>query len=212
MNKFENAARAEGFQVIAGIDEAGRGPLAGPVAAAAVIFGEVQPVEGLKDSKLLTPARREALAEKIKEHSLDYAISFVEPSVIDEINILQASLLAMTRALRALKMRPDYLLIDGTFILKDAGAAQRAIVKGDRLSFSIAAASILAKVARDKVMREMDESYPGYGFAGHKGYGTAEHLEALQRRGPCPIHRMSFRPVFECQIGVRPDPLIAGEE
>lgn len=184
--------------MIAGIDEAGRGPLAGPVAAAAVIFGEVQPVEGLKDSKLLAPARREALAEKIKEKALSYAIAFVEPSVIDEINILQASLLAMTRAVRALKMRPDYLLIDGTFILPDFRAAQRAIVKGDRLSFSVAAASILAKVARDAVMREMDKSYPGYGFAGHKGYGTAEHLEALRRHGPCPIHRMTFRPVLEC--------------
>ncbi len=198
MDRFEEEARAGGFRIIAGIDEAGRGPLAGPVAAAAVIFGDAQPVRGIRDSKKLSSSRREALAEEIKEHALGYAVCFVEPSVIDEINILQASLLAMTRAVGSLRVNPDYLLIDGTFPLRDVTIPQKAVIRGDSLSYSIAAASILAKVARDAVMLEMDKCYPGYGFAAHKGYGTAEHLEALRRRGPCPIHRLSFRPVFEC--------------
>jgi ribonuclease HII len=198
LNRFEEEARAGGFRIIAGIDEAGRGPLAGPVAAAAVIFENAQPVRGIRDSKKLSPSRREALAQEIKEHALEYAVCFVEPSVIDEINILQASLLAMTRAVGSLRVNPDYLLIDGTFPLRDVTIPQKAVIRGDSLSYSIAAASILAKVARDAVMLEMDKCYPGYGFAAHKGYGTAEHLEALRRRGPCPIHRLSFRPVFEC--------------
>lgn len=179
---------------IAGVDEAGRGPLAGPVYAAAVILDPEQPIVGLGDSKKLSAARRDALERAIQERSLAWAVAIASAEEIDRLNILQASLLAMRRAVAALSLRPALVLVDGNR-LTDFGCAARAIVGGDGSEPAIGAASILAKVARDRRMCELDLAYPGYGFAGHKGYPTAAHREALRRLGPCPEHRQSFGPV-----------------
>ena len=219
-----------GFKSVAGLDEVGRGPLAGPVMAAAVIFprGFVHP--DIKDSKLLSQKKREALAPLIKEVALAWGVGSAEPEEIDRINILQASLLAMARALRQMELEPDYLLIDGihtippSFLVRSVAGdsdyqqanngpqnckytsnrvatnsipRQKTVKHGDRLCLSIAAASILAKVTRDEVMADYGLRYPEYGFAGHKGYGCASHLQAIHRYGPSPIHRRSFRPVRE---------------
>lgn len=182
-------------QFVAGVDEVGRGPLAGPVVAAAVILDINNPIEGLMDSKKITEKRREILAEEIKVKATSWAISRVDVDEIDRINILQASLLAMTLAVRELGQQPDYVMIDGNRIPKDMDITAEAIVKGDDRVACISAASIIAKVARDHEMIEMDDVYPGYGLAKHKGYPTKVHIEALQKLGVTEIHRRTFGPV-----------------
>lgn len=180
--------------LIAGVDEAGRGPLAGPVCAAAVILHPDRPIPGIGDSKTIPPARRESLEGAIKERALAWALAFASAREIDRLNILQASLLAMRRAVGLLDPPPGRVLVDGNR-LTDFGCEAQAIVRGDARVPAIGAASILAKVARDRLMCELDLRYPGYGFAGHKGYPTAAHREALRRLGPCPEHRRSFAPL-----------------
>jgi len=180
-----------------GVDEAGRGPLAGAVVAAVVVLHPGQRIEGVRDSKQLCAARREALAQRIRHEALDFALGRAEVEEIDRLNILQASFLAMERAVAALRQPPAELLVDGHLAPRFAGftGTVRCLVGGDRSSPAIGAASILAKVARDAEMLELDRMYPGYGFARHKGYPTAAHREALGRLGPCPAHRRSFGPV-----------------
>lgn len=180
---------------IAGVDEAGRGPLAGPVVVAAVILDPAHPIAGLADSKTLSPARREKLALAIRAHALAWSVIEVDVTEIDTLNILHASLAGMSRALHALTPAADLALIDGNKLPPDLPCAGRAIVDGDALEPAIGAASILAKVARDARMRELDAQHPGYGFAVHKGYPTAAHRAALTRLGPSPQHRRSFAPV-----------------
>ncbi len=189
--EIEHSVWQFGKRLVAGVDEAGRGPLAGPVVAAAVIFPPYFYIPGVKDSKKLTPAVREALYETIQTHAVAYGIGLVEPEEIDRINIRQATFKAMRMALGQLKIQPDYVLFDG-YELPEKIFQQEAVVHGDDLSFTIAAASILAKVYRDRLMVQYNQQYPRYGFARHKGYGTAQHREAIRRYGPCPIHRKSF--------------------
>ncbi len=184
-----------GDALIAGVDEAGRGPLAGPVVVAAVILDPGRPIVGLADSKTLTAARREKLAVEIRAHALAWSVVEVGVAEIDALNILQASLTGMSRALRALMPQANLALIDGNKLPRDLPCAGKAIVDGDALEPAIGAASILAKVARDARMRELDALHPGYGFAVHKGYPTAAHRAALERLGPCTEHRRSFAPV-----------------
>ena len=186
---------ADRGQFVAGVDEVGRGPLAGPVVAAAVVLDPNQPIEGLMDSKKISEKRREVLAEEIKEKALAWAISRVDVDIIDEINILQASLQAMTLSVLQLKQQPDFVMIDGNKIPANLSINAEAIVKGDDRVPCISAASIIAKVARDREMIEMDAIYPGYGLAKHKGYPTKVHIEALQQLGVTDIHRRSFGPV-----------------
>lgn len=189
--KYENEAKADGYNIVCGIDEAGRGPLAGPVCAAAVILPDGCIIEGVNDSKKLTEKKREQLFDVIKDTAVAYSIAAADEKEIDEINILQATYLAMNRAFRGLSVRPDMALVDGN---RDPGLAipTRTIVKGDANSMSIAAASILAKVTRDRFMLEMDKKYPEYQFAKHKGYGTKLHYEMLDKYCASEIHRMSF--------------------
>jgi ribonuclease HII len=184
---------------IGGIDEAGRGPLAGAVVAAAVILAEGQSVEGVRDSKLLSPRQREAAAERIRRDAIGWAIGRAEVEEIDALNILNATLLAMQRAYAALTVQPAQIVVDGNRVPDLAGFAGRvtALVGGDRLCAAVAAASVLAKVARDAEMCQLHAQFPQYGFALHKGYPTADHRHALQRLGPCAAHRRSFRPVRE---------------
>lgn len=184
-----------GLQVICGVDEAGRGPLAGPVCAAAVILPKHLQIPGLTDSKKLTDKKRRELFPMIQEQAIAYGIGLASESEIDEINILQATFLAMRRALDQLSVRPEIALIDGNRET-DFGLPVKTVVKGDSLSANIAAASILAKVTRDNLMVELAEKYPEYGFEIHKGYGTKAHYEALGTYGPCPIHRRSFLKKF----------------
>lgn len=191
MWEIENQYFANGVQLICGVDEAGRGPLAGPVCAAAVILPPNLDIPGLDDSKKLSDKRRRELFPIIQEQAIAYAIAFVDEKEIDNINILQATFLAMQRAIDGLSVRPDFALIDGNRE-KDFGLPVATIVKGDSRSASIAAASVLAKVTRDDYMLKMAEQYPAYGFDIHKGYGTKAHYAALQEFGPCPIHRMTF--------------------
>ena len=179
----------------AGVDEAGRGPLAGPVVVAAVILDPARPIDGLADSKVLSATRREQLDALIRAQALAFSVIEIDAAEIDRRNILQATLLGMARALAALDPAPSLALIDGTHVPKNIQCAGRAIVDGDTLEPAISAASILAKVARDRLMCDLDARYPGYGFAQHKGYPTAEHLAALAHLGPCPEHRRSFAPV-----------------
>ena len=194
--ELEDRARADGFAVVCGIDEAGRGPLAGPVFAAAVVLKPGTDIPGLNDSKKLTEKKREALYDIIIEKALAYGIAMVSEKVIDEINILQATFLAMKGAVEAMELTPDYVLIDGNREPDLGQLPVKTIVKGDSRSANIAAASILAKVTRDRYMMEMDREYPQYGFAVHKGYGTKKHYEALTEHGHCPIHRLSFLKKF----------------
>jgi ribonuclease HII len=182
-----------GWRLIAGVDEAGRGALAGPVVVAAVILPATPLIEGIADSKLLTPERRDALAERIRQIAVAWSVVAVSSDIIDAINILQANHIGMRRALMALCPRPDHALIDGRPV-PDLPVPNTAIVGGDRRSYTIAAASILAKTYRDRAMEILDELYPGYGLAAHKGYGAATHMEAIARLGPSPIHRKSFAP------------------
>ena len=188
---YELAAQEAGYRHICGIDEAGRGPLSGPVVAAACVLKPGTEIAGLNDSKKLSPKKRDLLYNLILEKADDFAIGFATPAEIDDINILNATMLAMRRAIAALKMPADFALVDGNCI-RDYPIPARAIVKGDSLSMSVAAASILAKVTRDRLCLEDDRQYPAYGFAKHKGYGTAEHIAALRAFGPCPIHRKTF--------------------
>ena len=194
-SRFERAARQLGWTRIAGIDEAGRGALFGPVVAAAVILNPKRRIVGLNDSKKLTPDRRDELAPRIREHALAWAVAEIDASRIDAWNIYQASRQAMTAALQQLSITPDYLLLDAMQL--DVLIEQKSLIKGDMKSVSIAAASILAKTYRDARMNEWDAVYSGYGLAQHKGYGTPEHLEALRKLGPTPLHRNSFAPVRE---------------
>ncbi len=196
MLHFEASWRARGFVHVAGLDEAGRGPLAGPVVAAAVILPPGERYEGLTDSKLLRPAARARWYDRILERAVAHSVAVVDEAEIDALNILVASRRAMEAAVAGLAVRPDVLLVDGIVPLQ-TDLPQQCIKKGDRRSQSVAAASILAKVTRDRLMERYDERYPQYGFARNKGYGTREHLQALRRFGPCPIHRKTFRGVKE---------------
>ena len=195
MWEIEDGFYADGVKVICGVDEAGRGPLAGPVCAAAVILPEHLEIPGLTDSKKLTDKKRRELFPIIKEQAIAYGIGLASEKEIDEINILQATFLAMERALGELSVKPDLALIDGNRE-KDFGIPVKTIVKGDSLSMNIAAASILVKVTRDDLMMEMAQTYPEYGFDVHKGYGTKAHYAALTQHGPSPIHRMTFLKKF----------------
>ena len=193
---FEKKAFQKGFSRIAGIDEAGRGPLAGPVVSAAVIIPMSLQIPGVSDSKKLSPRQREYLYEKIYDFAVSVGIGIVDPFEIDRINILQAALLSMAMAVENLVPQPDCLLIDGTFLISSA-LPQEAIPKGDALSVSIAAASIVAKVTRDRLMERYHQDYPQFGFSKHKGYPTRAHKDAIEKFGCCPIHRRSFKGVKE---------------
>jgi ribonuclease HII len=196
MHAFEVEAARHGYRYVAGVDEAGRGPLAGPVVAAAVILPDGLILPGVDDSKKLTAALRDELFDTISREALAVGVGIGGHELVDRINILQATLSAMRDAILSLSTAPDFLLIDGISAIP-MNIAQRTIKKGDGLSFSIAAASIIAKVTRDRIMQEYDALYPGYGFAAHKGYGAASHLAAIAALGPSPIHRKSFRGVKE---------------
>jgi ribonuclease HII len=191
---FETEARRRGFRAVAGLDEAGRGPLAGPVVAAVVILPRRCRLDGLNDSKQVPEPERERLYHEISKQALALGIGLATAAEIDAINILQATRLAMSRALDAIVIPPDFLLLDA-LSLPSIRLPQRPIIKGDGLSISIAAASILAKVSRDRLMRDYDKRFPRYNFGAHKGYGTPEHLELLAEWGPCELHRLSFQPV-----------------
>lgn len=191
--KIERELLSQGFKTIAGVDEVGRGPLAGPVVCAAVIMPlkEIEIIQGVDDSKKLSPKKRELLAKLIRERALAYTVYEVNEKIIDEINILQATRLGMKNALESLKIVPDTVITDGNMTL-DISFPQRSIVHGDALSYSIGAASIVAKVFRDALMEEYAKTYPAYGFERNKGYGTAEHIRAIKEHGICPIHRRTF--------------------
>ncbi len=193
---FERIAYCDGFTSVAGIDEAGRGPLAGPVIAAAVILPKAIMINGVDDSKKISPQKRERLFEVIMEQALSVGVGIISSAEIDLINILQATRQAMLDAVNQLVPQPDYLLIDGISSIS-SNIQQKTIIKGDSLSLSIAAASIIAKVTRDRLMVEMDSKHPGYGFAAHKGYGCMSHMEAIRKLGPTPIHRLTFGGVKE---------------
>lgn len=194
--KFEQQTLSRGFHRIAGIDEAGRGPLAGPVVAAAVILPAGLLIKGVNDSKKLSPDKRERLFDIIMDQAISVGIGMGSPELIDRINILQATRFAMLEAVSQLIPLPDFILIDGISTI-DSTISQKTIKKGDSLSISIAAASIIAKVTRDRLMRELDKIHPGYGFSSHKGYGSALHLEAIRQLGPSPVHRLTFGGVKE---------------
>ena len=187
---FERELLAGGAKLIGGMDEAGRGPLAGPVVAAAVIMPLDCPIEGVDDSKKVSEKKREKLFDEIIEKAVAYKICLADEKVIDDINILNATKKAMTECVAGLSVTPDIMLVDAVKLALEVPT--KAIIKGDALSYSIAAASILAKVYRDRLMREYDRLYPEYGFAKHKGYGTKDHIDALRTYGPCPIHRRTF--------------------
>lgn len=190
--EFEKAAVNSGFICICGVDEAGRGPLAGPVCAAAVILPEGVVIEGLDDSKKLTEKKRERLYNIIKQTAVAYSVAYGTLEEIETVNILEATYLAMNRAIEGLSVKPDFALIDGNRVPRGIKIPCETIVKGDSKSMSIAAASVLAKVTRDRLMLEYDKKYPEYNFKKHKGYGTKEHTELIKQYGPCEIHRLSF--------------------
>jgi ribonuclease HII len=191
--RLEDELRARGYTSVAGLDEVGRGALFGPVVAAAVVLSPASPIEGLNDSKQLSPARRRSLDAIIRERAAAWAVAEVDAATIDRINIYQATRLAMKLAVESLPAVPDYLLVDALTL--DLPIPQQSLIKGDARCHAIAAASIVAKVYRDRRLCEWDGTYPGYSLSAHKGYGTARHLEALRRLGPSPLHRMSFAPV-----------------
>jgi ribonuclease HII len=197
---FENCARSSGFSVIAGLDEAGRGPLAGPVVAAAVVLPEGLVIPGLNDSKQVPEPERERLFEVIRKQAVCYGVGIVDERMIDVLNIYQATIAAMEQALTLLSPPPDYLLLDA-ITLPRVRLPQKPLIKGDCRSSSIAAASILAKVTRDRLMLELHEKYPQYNFHKHKGYATKEHVDLLREHGPCEAHRKSFSPVSEMLKG-----------
>lgn len=190
--KFEHQCYDEGFEIVCGVDEAGRGPLAGPVCAAAVILPAGAVIEGLDDSKKLTEKKRERLYDIIKQTAVAYSVAYGTLEEIETVNILEATYLAMNRAIEGLNVKPDFALIDGNRVPRGIKIPCETIVKGDSKSMSVAAASVLAKVTRDRLMLEYDKKYPEYNFKKHKGYGTKEHTELIKQYGPCEIHRLSF--------------------
>jgi ribonuclease HII len=199
---LERNLRARGYQAVAGVDEVGRGSLFGPVVAAAVVLSPGRPVRGLDDSKQLEPERREILAARIRERAISWTIAAVDAGAIDFLNIYHASRLAMKRAVEGLEPLPDFVLIDAVPL--DLAIPQHALIRGDEQCQAIAAASILAKVERDRWMRTWDRIYPEYGLVRHKGYSCPEHWAALRRHGPTPLHRVSFRPVRQCSLTPQP--------
>ena len=196
MTEFERKCHEQGYKLVAGVDEVGRGPLAGPVVAAAVILGEGVMIPGVNDSKKLSEQKREFLYDEIKSKALCCSIGIVDEKIIDEINILNATYLAMKQALEGLSAKPEFILLDAV-TLKDVNIPQKGIIKGDSLSLSIAAASIIAKVERDRLVSGYDELYPEFNFSKHKGYGTGEHIECIKKYGLLPIHRRSFTKNFQ---------------
>ena len=192
LKQYEQQLYKEGINYIAGIDEAGRGPLAGPVVVGVAIMKPESFIEGVNDSKKISEKKREALYDKITEEAIDWSVGIVDQTVIDKINILNATKLALHSAIEKLQIKPDRILVDALEHIDTNGIPYTSIIKGDAKIYSISAASIIAKVTRDRIMREYDEIYPQYGFSGHKGYGTSAHIEALKKFGPCVIHRNSF--------------------
>ena len=196
LKEIEKELYVKGFQTIAGIDEAGRGPLAGPVVVAGVIMPQDSMIEGVNDSKKVSEKKREKLYDAILEEALSYSLAIIGQDVIDEINILNATKQGVTKVVEELEIKPDLILVDALTHIDTKGIPYDAIIKGDAKCYQIAAASILAKVTRDRIMRQWDEIYPQYGFMAHKGYGTAKHIAAIKEYGLCPIHRRSFTKNF----------------
>ena len=192
LKKEENKLYEKNIKLICGIDEAGRGPLAGPVVVGAVILPENSFIEGVNDSKKVSEKKREKLYEEIVKESIDYSVGIVDQKTIDEINILNATKLGVKLALEGLKQKPEIIMVDALNNIDTLGIPYISVIKGDAKNYCIAAASIIAKVTRDRIMREWDEVYPAYGFAKHKGYGTAEHIRIIKEIGPCMLHRKSF--------------------
>ena len=192
LKEIEKDLHTKGFNKILGIDEAGRGPLAGPVVVAGVIMPEDSMIEGINDSKKVSEKKREKLYDIILEEAISYSVAIIGQDVIDEINILNATKQGVTKVVEELDVKPNLILVDALTHINTKGIPYDSIIKGDAKCYNIAAASILAKVTRDRIMREWDEIYPQYGFINHKGYGTAKHIQALKEYGPCPIHRKSF--------------------
>ena len=196
LKEIEKELYVKGFQTIAGIDEAGRGPLAGPVVVAGVIMPQDSMIEGVNDSKKVSEKKREKLYDAILEEAISYSVAIIGQDVIDEINILNATKQGVTKVVEELEIKPDLILVDALTHIDTKGIPYNAIIKGDAKCYQIAAASILAKVTRDRIMRPWDEIYPQYGFMAHKGYGTAKHIAAIKEYGLCPIHRRSFTKNF----------------
>lgn len=196
LKEIDKSYFKEGYNYICGIDEAGRGPLAGPVVVAAVIMPKDSMIEGVNDSKKVSEKKREKLYELIIEEAISYSVGIVDQNEIDRINILNATKAGLTEAVRTLKVKPELILVDALTNIDTCGVPYQSIIKGDAKSYSIAAASIIAKVTRDRIMREWDKVYPQYGFEKHKGYGTAAHIAAIKECGLCPIHRRSFTTHF----------------
>ena len=196
LKQMEKELYQKGFKKICGIDEAGRGPLAGPVVVAGVIMPEDSIIEGVNDSKKVSEKKRELLYDKILEEAISYSVAIIGQDVIDEINILNATKQGVTNVVKGLDVRPELIIIDALQHIDTDGVPYEAIIKGDAKCYSIAAASIIAKVTRDRIMREWDEVYPQYGFVTHKGYGTAKHIQSIKEYGLCPIHRRSFTKNF----------------
>lgn len=192
LKEYENKLHKTGLKYIAGADEAGRGPLAGPVVVGIAIMKEDSFIEGVNDSKKISETKREKLYEQITNEALAWSVGIVDEKEIDEINILNATKKALSKALDNLKVKPERILVDALEHIETKGIPYTSIIKGDAKIYSISAASIIAKVTRDRIMREYDEEYPEYGFAKHKGYGTAAHIDAIKKYGPCPIHRKTF--------------------
>ena len=192
LKEIDKSYFKEGYNYICGIDEAGRGPLAGPVVLAAVIMPKDSMIEGVNDSKKVSEKKREKLYELIIEEAISYSVGIVDQNEIDRINILNATKAGLTEAVRTLKVKPELILVDALTNIDTCGVPYQSIIKGDAKSYSIAAASIIAKVTRDRIMREWDKVYPQYGFEKHKGYGTAAHISAIKENGLCPLHRLSF--------------------
>lgn len=192
LKQYENDLRNKGYKYICGIDEAGRGPLAGPVVVASVIMPANSIIEGVNDSKKVSEKKREKLYEEITKEAISYGVAIIDQNEIDRINILNATKHGLTTSIKELKVKPDIILVDALTKIDTCGIPYNSIIKGDAKSYSIAAASIIAKVTRDRIMRQWDEVYPQYGFAKHKGYGTAAHIAAIKENGICPLHRLSF--------------------
>lgn len=196
LKEMEKELHTRGFKNICGIDEAGRGPLAGPVVIAGVIMPEDSMIEGVNDSKKVSEKKREILYDKILEEAISYQVAIIGQDVIDDINILNATKQGLTNVIKGMDTRPDLILVDALEHIDTNGIPYESVIKGDAKCYSIAAASIIAKVTRDRIMREWDDIYPQYGFGGHKGYGTAKHIQAIKECGICPIHRKSFTKNF----------------
>ena len=196
LKQYECELRSKGYKYICGIDEAGRGPLAGPVVVASVIMPENSMIEGVNDSKKVSEKKREKLYDLILEEAISYGVGIIDQNEIDEINILNATKKGLTKSINELKIKPDLILVDALTHIDTNGIPYESIIKGDAKSYSIAAASIIAKVTRDRIMREWDKIYPQYGFEKHKGYGTAAHISAIKEYGLCPLHRKSFTTHF----------------